>query len=81
MCVCAGIAHAGASSVRRGGAEGQKQGVQAARGVREAAHVRLGATMASELAEKRSAIAWVGSSAGRDVCEGTVHRHGYGNFR
>ena len=53
---------AGASGVRRGGAEGQTQGVQAARGVsvREAAHVRLGATMASELAEKRSAIAWMG---------------------
>ena len=62
MCVCAGIAHAVASGVRRGGAEGQTQGVQAARGVRvrEAAHVRLGATMASELAEKRSAIAWMG---------------------
>ena len=53
---------AGASGVRRGGAEGQTQGVQAARGVcvREAAHVRLGATMASELAEKRSAMRGLG---------------------
>ena len=33
----------------------------------EAAHVRLGATMASEFAEKRRAIAWVGLSDGRDV--------------
>ena len=31
------------------------------------AHVRLGATMASEFAEKRRAIAWVGLSDGRDV--------------
>ena len=39
--------------------------------VRDAAHVRLGATMASELAEKRSAICvgWVDRRSG---CEGTL---------
>ena len=44
--------------------------------VREAAHVRLGATMASELAEKRSAIAWMGwVERARDV-KGHFAEHG-----
>ena len=78
MCVCAGIAHAGASGVRRGGGGPEAEHAGCARRgcVREAAHVRLGATMASELAEKRSAIAWMGwVERARDV-KGHFAEHG-----
>ena len=52
----------------RGGPDAGRAGCARRACVREAAHVRLGATMASELAEKRSAIAWMGwVDHGRDV--------------
>ena len=69
-CVWWRCAHAGGrrcAARRREGPEAGRAVCVRSVYVREAAHVRLGATMASELAEKRRAIAWVELSDGRDV--------------
>ena len=72
MCVCAGMRTLGQAVCGAVARRARRRAcrLRAAWCVGEAAHVRLGATMASELAEKRSAIAVDGLGRSRSGCEG-----------